>query len=136
MIELSGCKCQQCALLVKPVVLCEARCLALLQLIIHTYKLTCNEHTDMGSTDSLSTGQTVGISVVVTFFVSFLFGIAVGVGVAYLFMRHKTHKSVDITREGPPQQQQPTPGLLYEEIAPAKEEIELKTNEAYGPVGQ
>ena len=73
---------------------------------------------------------------VVTFIVSVLIGLAVGVGVPYLIMHDKTHKTVDVPTEAPPQQQQPTPGPLYEEVAPAKEEIELKTNEAYGPVGQ
>ena len=73
---------------------------------------------------------------VVTFIVSVLIGLAVGVGVTYLIMRDKTHKTVDVPTEAPPQQQQPTPGPLYEEVALAKEEIELKTNEAYGPVGQ
>ena len=36
------------------------------------------------------------------------------------------HKTVDVPTEAPPQQQQPTPGPLYEEVAPAKEEIEIK----------
>ena len=110
----------------------------------HKYKTALTTHMDaiqtctyigVGSIDSLSTGLVVGISVGTTFILSILIGLAVGVGVAYLFMRHQTQKSVDITTEGPPQQQ-PTPGLLYEEIAPAKEEIELKTNEAYGPIRQ
>ena len=92
---------------------------------------------NVGSTIvTLSTGQAVGISVVVSFIVSVLIGLAVGVGVTYLIMRDKTHKIVDVLTEAPPQQQQPTPGPLYEEVAPAKEKIELKTNEAYGPVGQ
>ena len=72
----------------------------------------------------------------VTFTVTLLTGLAVGVGVTYLTMRNKTHKTVNVSTEAPPQQQQPTPGPLYEEVAPAKEEIELKGNEAYGPVGQ
>ena len=71
-----------------------------------------------------------------TFIASALIGLAVGVGVIYLIMRHKTHKSVDITTEAPPQQQQPTPDLLYEEVVLVREEIELKTNEAYRPIGQ
>ena len=87
-------------------------------------------------TDSLSTGQVVGITVVVMFIVTLLIGLAVGVGVTYLIMHDKTYKAADAPTEAPPQQQQPTPGPLYEEVAPAKEEIELKTNEAYGPVGQ
>ena len=73
---------------------------------------------------------------VVTFIVTVLVGLAVGAGVTYLIMHNKTHKTVDVPTEAPPQQQQPTPGPLYEEVAPEKEEIELKTNEAYGPVGQ
>ena len=76
---------------------------------------------------------------VVTFIVSVLIGLAVGVGVTYLIMHDKTHKTVDVPTEAPPQHQQPTPGPLtplYEEVAPEKEDIELKTNEAYGPVGQ
>ena len=93
-------------------------------------------HTDIQSTDSLSTGQAVGIAVVVTFIVSVLIGLAVGVGVTYLIMCDKTHKTVNVPTEASTQQQQPTPDPLYEEVAPAKEEIELKTNEAYGPVGQ
>ena len=72
---------------------------------------------------------------VVTFIVSVLIGLAVGVGVTYLIIHDKTRKTVDVPTEAPPQQQQqPTPGPLYEEVAPAEEEIELKTNEAYGPV--
>ena len=73
---------------------------------------------------------------VVTFIVTLLTGLAVGVGVTYLIMRDKTHKTVDVPTEAPPQHQQPTPGPLYEEVAPAKEEIELRTNEAYEPVRQ
>ena len=92
---------------------------------------------NVGSTIvTLSTGQVVGITVVVTFIVSVLIGKAVGVGVTYLIVHDKTHKTVDVLTEAPPQQQQPTPGPLYEKVAPAKEEIELKINEAYGPVGQ
>ena len=36
----------------------------------------------------------------------------------------------------PPQQQTVTTGPVYEEVSQPKEEIELKTNQAYGPVGQ
>ena len=39
----------------------------------------------------------------------------------YLIMRVKTHKTVDVPTEAPPQQQQPTPGPLYEEVTPAEE---------------
>ena len=73
---------------------------------------------------------------VVTFIGTLLTGLVVEMCVTYLIMCDKTHKTVDVPTEAPPQQQQPTTGPLYEEVAPAKEEIELKTNEAYGPVGQ
>ena len=37
----------------------------------------------------------------------------------------------------PPLQQQTTPaGPVYEEVSQPKEEIELKTNQAYGPVSR
>ena len=36
----------------------------------------------------------------------------------------------------PPQQQTVTTGPVYEEVSQPKEEIELKTNQAYGPVRQ
>ena len=70
-----------------------------------------------------------------TFTVSVLIGLAVGVGVTYLIMRDKTRKSVDVPTMAPPKQQ-PTVGPLYEEVSPTQQEIELKTNEAYGPVRQ
>ena len=109
----------------------------------HTYPYT-NLHTITIATvcateqeDSLSTGQAVGISVVITFIVTLLIVLVVQVGVTYLIKHVKTaHKTVDVPTEAPPQRQQPTPGPLYEEVAPAKEDIELKRNEAYGPVGQ
>ena len=87
--------------------------------------------------DSIGTSQAVGISVMITFIVTLLSVLVVQVGVTYLIKHVKTaHKKVDVPTEAPPQQQQPAPGPLYEEVAPAKEEIELKTNEAYGPLGQ
>ena len=101
-----------------------------------TYHNCTYRYAHIESADFHSTGQDIGITVMGTFIVSVLIGLAVGVGVTYLTMRGKTHKTMDVPTEAPPQQQQPTPGPLYEEVAPAKEEIELKTNEAYGPVGQ
>ena len=88
--------------------------------------------------DSLGTSQAVGISVVVTFIMTVLIILTVQVVVTYLIKQIKTHhKTVDVPTEAPPQQQQPTPGPLYEEVVPAiGEEIELKTNKAYEPVGQ
>ena len=86
---------------------------------------------------SIGASQAVGISVVTTFIVTLLIVLIVQVSVTFLIKYVKTsHKTVDVPTEAPPQQQQPTPGPLYEEVAPAKEEIELKTNQAYRPVGQ
>ena len=82
--------------------------------------------------DSIGTSQVVGISVVITFIVTLLIVLVVQVGVTYLIMHDKTHKTVDVPTEAPPQQQQPIPGPLYEEVAPEKEEIELKTYEQVG----
>ena len=48
----------------------------------------------------------------------------VQVCVTYLIKHVKTaHKTVDFPTEAPPQQQQPTLGPLYEEVTPAKEEL-------------
>ena len=83
--------------------------------------------------NSIGTSQVVGISVVITFIVTLLIVLVVQVGVTYLIKHVKTaHKTVDVPTEAPPQQQQPSPGPLYEEVAPEKEEIELKTYEQVG----
>ena len=71
----------------------------------HMYQIPIVTTCVIESTDSLSTGQAVGISVVVTFIVSVLIGLAVGVGVTYLIMHDKTYKTVDVPTEAPPQQQ-------------------------------
>ena len=60
----------------------------------------------------------------------------------YCVMRRQIHKGNN-ERTSPlqqpttaPQQQTATAGPVYEEVSLPKEEIELKTNQAYGRVGQ
>ena len=86
--------------------------------------------------ESISTGVTVGVSVVVTFIVSVSLGLAVGVTVTYFIMVKRTRGS----RQSDIQQEQatPAPGPVYEEVSPTRPqrgEIELETNLAYGPIG-
>ena len=63
----------------------------------------------------------------------------------YCAMRRHMNKENDVQLISlPTSQQQTTPlqqqtlatGPVYEEVSQPKEEIELKTNQAYGPVGQ
>ena len=103
----------------------------------HNYPCTHLHLISIATACGTTCSQAVGISVVITFIVTLLIVLVVQVGVTYLIKHVKTaHKTADVPTEAPPQQQQPTPGPIYEEVAPAKEEIELNTNEAYGPVGQ
>ncbi len=87
-------------------------------------------------TAPLSTAATVAISVVVSSFLSIVIGFLAGLLVMYSLMRKKAVSSTEITETatlpvvGPP----PPGGPVYEEVSP-KEEIELNTNQAYGPVG-
>ena len=63
----------------------------------------------------------------------------------YCVMRRQTNKGNNVQLISLPtsqqqtttlQQQTATAGPVYEEVSQPKEEIELKTNQAYGPVGQ
>ena len=57
----------------------------------------------------------------------------------YCVMRRQMNKGNDEQQTPPPPQQQtPAAGPVYEleEVSQPKEEIELKTNQAYGPVRQ
>ena len=69
----------------------------------------------------------------------------VGVMFTYCAMRRQIYKGNEIQllslptsqeQTTPSQQQTPPAGPVYEEVSLPKEEIELKTNQAYGPVGQ
>ncbi len=82
---------------------------------------------------TLSTGVAVAIGVAITFIVSTILGFLAGLLVMYSLMRRKavySTKTTTLSVVGPP----PPAGPVYEEVSP-KEEIELNTNQAYGPVG-
>ncbi|XP_064403084.1 uncharacterized protein LOC135348714 [Halichondria panicea] len=85
------------------------------------------------ATTTLSTGVTVAIGVTTTFVVSTILGFLAGLLVMYSFTRKK---AVYYTRKTALSVIEPTKpvGPVYEEVSP-KEEIELNTNQAYGPVG-
>ncbi len=80
-----------------------------------------------------STSVTVAISVVITFIVTLVIGFLTGLLVMYLFFRKKavyfpaTEGQTNAASTAPA-------GPVYEEVSP-KEEIELNTNQAYGPLG-
>ena len=82
----------------------------------------------------------ITIATVITFTVSVLIGLAIGMLLMYFIMRAKINKIMVTERQtsppGPPQQQQQTTpaGPVYEEVSQPREEIELKTNQSYGPV--
>ena len=70
----------------------------------------------------------------------------VGVMFTYCVMRRQINKGNEIQlislptsqeqQTTPSQQQTATTGPVYEDVSLPKEEIELKTNQAYGPVRQ
>ncbi|XP_064403253.1 uncharacterized protein LOC135348821 [Halichondria panicea] len=78
---------------------------------------------------TLSTGVTIAISVTTTFVAITILGFLAGLLVMYSFTRKKARKTALSVVE-------PTKpvGPVYEEVSP-KEEIELNTNQAYGPLG-
>ena len=86
---------------------------------------------------SLSDGSrfdaAVSISVVVTAIVFMIIGLFVGLLIMYLFMHKKNVYSPSAKEQANVGPTVPA-GPVYEEVSP-KEEIELNTNQAYGPVG-
>ena len=89
----------------------------------------------MSSLIPLSTGAAVGVSVAVSAVVFTILGFLAGLLVTCL-ITHK--KAAHSPAEGQTGVQSTTPvGPVYEDVSPAsKEEIELTTNQAYGPLGQ
>ena len=80
---------------------------------------------------TISTGAAVGV----TFTVAIGVGFVAGLLVMYLITRCKNLKH----NEGRGQTQIPqqiVAGPVYEEVSTPKENIELETNQAYGPVGR
>ena len=108
-------------------------------------------HAGPGTSTVLDTGSIVGITIVITLIVSVLIGLAIGMLLMYFIMRAKFNKITE-RQASPSQQQTPSPsqqqtpplpqqqttpaGPVYEEVSQPKEEIELKTNQAYGPVSR
>ncbi|XP_064403648.1 mucin-2-like [Halichondria panicea] len=86
---------------------------------------------------SLSDGSrfdaAVSISVVVTAILFTIIGLFVGLLIMYLFMHKKNVYSPSAKEQANVGPTTPA-GPVYEEVSP-KEEIELNTNQAYGPVG-
>ena len=82
---------------------------------------------------TLSSGVTLAIGVTITFIVSTILGFFAGLLVMYSFTRKK---AAYFTRKTTLSVVEPTKpaGPVYEEVSP-KEEIELNTNQAYGPLG-
>ena len=82
---------------------------------------------------TLSTEEVISVSVVVTVVVFIVIGFLAGLLVTHICSRKKavyypaTEGQANVRPTVPP-------GPVYEEVLP-KEEIELNTNQAYGPVG-
>ncbi|XP_064402839.1 uncharacterized protein LOC135348523 [Halichondria panicea] len=95
--------------------------------------IKCVSPTEAPTAATLSTDVTVAIGVTITFIASTILGFLVGLLVMYSFTRKK---AVYYTRKTALSVVEPTKpvGPVYEEVSP-KEEIELNTNQAYGPVG-
>ena len=84
-------------------------------------------------TAPLSTGATIAISVVISSFISIVIGFLGGLLVMHLCSRKKEvyfPAAEGIANVGPTA----PAGPVYEEVS-TKQEIELNTNQAYGPVG-
>ena len=74
----------------------------------------------------------VGISIVVTFTVTLPLGLLVGMMIMYHIMRRKKQTTEEqFSQDSTALSTQVVP--IYEEVSSPKEEIQLKTNEAYGP---
>ncbi len=80
----------------------------------------------------LSTGEAIVISFVITFIVAAILGFLTGLLVMHLCSRKKAVYS-PATKEQANVGPTALVGPVYEEVSP-KEEIELNTNQAYGPV--
>ncbi|XP_064403144.1 sushi, von Willebrand factor type A, EGF and pentraxin domain-containing protein 1-like [Halichondria panicea] len=95
--------------------------------------IMCVSPTEAPTAATLSTGVTLAISVTSTFVASTILGFLAGLLVMYSFTRKK---AVYFTRKTALSVVEPTKPVepVYEEVSP-KEEIELNTNQAYGPLG-
>ena len=84
---------------------------------------------------SLSTGEAVAVSVAATFTISIAIGLLLGMSLMFCIMyyRSRGHYAVRQRQEESIQPTVPS-GPVYEEVTPIQEEIELKLNDAYGPL--
>ncbi len=82
---------------------------------------------------TLFTGEILSISVVVTAVAFIVIGFLAGLLVMYLCSRKKAVYSPATERKVNLRPTAPAAGPVYEEVSP-KEEIELNSNQAYGPV--
>ena len=82
---------------------------------------------------TLSTGAAVGITLTVSAVVFTILGVLIGFLLMYLTIRRRLMYSIADQQTNI---QPATPvGTIYEGVSPApKEEIELKSNQAYGPI--
>ena len=84
---------------------------------------------------SLSTGEAVAVSVAATFTISIAIGLLLGMSVMYciMYFRNKGRYTVRQRQEESIQPTVPS-GPVYEEVTPIQDGIELKLNDAYGPL--
>ncbi len=86
---------------------------------------------------TISTGAAITISVIITFIVTLVIGFLAGLLVMHLCSRKKAVYSPPAEGQANVGQGNVGPtapaGPVYEEVSP-KEEIELNTNQAYGPL--
>ncbi|XP_064402742.1 uncharacterized protein LOC135348446 isoform X2 [Halichondria panicea] len=87
------------------------------------------------SVRSLSTGEAVAVSVAATFTISIAIGLLLGMSVMYciMYFRNKGRYTVRQRQEESIQPTVPS-GPVYEEVTPIQDGIELKLNDAYGPL--
>ena len=92
-------------------------------------------HTHAESVRSLSTGEAMAVSVAATFTISIAIGLLLWMSVMYCIMYYR-NRGCYAVRQRQEESIQPTvpSGLVYEEVTPIQERIELKLNEAYGPL--
>ncbi len=96
---------------------------------------TCTINTHAESVQSLSTGEAVAVIMAATFTISIAIGLLLGMSLMYCIMyyRNRGHYAVRQRQEESIQPTVPS-GPVYEEVTPIQEQIELKPNEAYGPL--
>ncbi len=93
-------------------------------------------YTHAESVWSLSIGEAVAVSVAATFTISIAIGLLLGMSLMYCIMyyRNRGHYAVRQRQEESIQPTVVPSGPVYEEVTPIQERIELKLNEAYGPL--